>query len=61
MVSVLLIWMYIFFVTQIIGLGFYKCINRISEREISFDISRNTVAVLLLPRFTRSSSVSSIK
>lgn len=48
MVSVLLNWLYIFIVTEIIGLGFYKCINRISEREISYSVSRNTVCGIVI-------------
>lgn len=48
MVSVLLNWLYIFIVTELIGLGFYQCINRISEQEISFDVSRNTVCGIII-------------
>lgn len=48
MVSVLLIWIYIFIVTEVIGLGFYKCINRISEQEIPFSISHNTVCGIII-------------
>lgn len=49
MLSVLLIWGYIFFVTQIIGLGFYRCINRlISPTHMNFSISRNTVCGIVV-------------
>ena len=47
MLSVLLIWIYIFFVTQFIGLGFYNCMKRFVP-EINFSISRNTVCGIVV-------------
>lgn len=48
MVSVLLNWLYIFFVTQIIGLGFYKCINRLLKQNVHNNIIRNTVCGIVV-------------
>ena len=49
MLSVLLNWLYIFLVTQLIGLAFYKCMNHfVGSRYINYSISRNTVCGIVI-------------
>lgn len=49
MLSVFLNWIYIFFVTQLIGYGFYKCMNRfIYSRSIDYNAFHNTVCGIVI-------------
>ena len=48
MLVVLLNWIYIFFVTQIIGIGFYKCINYLMKENIELNMIRNTVCGIVV-------------
>lgn len=48
MLVVLLNWMYIFFITHTIGLGFFKWINRIIKPPAHFSISRNIVCGIVV-------------
>ena len=48
MLSVFLIWAYVFFITQLIGLGFYNLINRFAPLTYKFCISRNTVCGIVI-------------
>lgn len=48
MLVVFLNWLYIFFITQLIGLGFYKCLNRLIKSDIHFSLSRNTVCGIVV-------------
>lgn len=48
MLVVLLNWLYIFFITHTIGLGFYKCINHIIKPPAHSGISRNTVCGIVI-------------
>ena len=48
MLSVFLNWTYIFFITQLIGLGFYKLMNRFAPCTYKFCISRNTVCGMVI-------------
>ena len=48
MLSVLINWLYIFLVTQIIGIGFYKCMNRLNLPTYRHSISGNTVCGIVI-------------
>lgn len=49
MLSVLLNWTCIFFVTQLIGLGFYNCLNRFAfGQHINHNLFRNTVCGVVI-------------
>ena len=49
MLSVFLNWIYIFFVTQLIGLGFYRCMNRfIYSQSIDYNVFHNTVCGIVI-------------
>ena len=49
MLSVLLNWCYIFFITQLIGLGFYRCVGHVVlHQSINHSISRNTVCGMVI-------------
>ena len=48
MVTVLLNWLYIFFVTQLLGLGFYRCLEKWTKHNISFNLSKNIVCGIVI-------------
>lgn len=48
MLIVLLNWLYIFFITQLIGLGFYKCLSKFLKRDITCKLSHAVVCGIVI-------------
>lgn len=48
MLIVFLNWLYIFLITQIIGMGFYQCIKHLIKSNIKCRISGNTVCGIVI-------------
>ncbi len=48
MIFVLLCWIYIFIITQVIGLGFYKCAGRLLKTDINISLTKNTVCGIVV-------------
>jgi hypothetical protein len=48
MLSVLLNWMYIFCITQLIGFGFFRCINHFAKTQVPINIFHNAVCGMVI-------------
>ena len=48
MIIVLLNWFYIFFITQLLGFGFCKCLNKFLKRDIPCQLSQNIICGIVI-------------
>lgn len=48
MLVVLLNWFYIFFITQLIGFSFYKCLGKFLKRDITYHLSQNIICGIVI-------------
>lgn len=48
MLIVLLNWLYIFFITHLIGLGFYKCLSKFLKCDITYKLSHTVVCGIVI-------------
>ena len=48
MIAVLLNWFYIFFITQLLGFGFGKCLNKFLKRDIPCQLSQNIICGIVI-------------
>ena len=48
MIVVLLNWFYIFFITQLLGFGFYNCLSKFLKRDIPCQLSQNIICGIVI-------------